>query len=802
MTTPLTIDEAETKPIYHKTNLSSSVTLPCLFASRKRPTMAVHKAWANVTPLRVITRVLATAHDDHLPAIAHKYARLVQGIGPVWTLTASDSRDADQAETAVLVYQFKKQLSNLVHDKSATRNFTAILFIKAVVEAAGLKSIQTELNLWVKGLLNILRVSLNDPYQSNLVSQGLNLYQKSKCESHRNLCVLTLTRIFLLTHESSELIREITTPNLPAFVASCVNLVRAQYPLGVSHDNHDVALFHTVIRSLSELLPSHPTQFRPFTSQLQTLIVEWLAPGGPDARIENSIWPQQVASCARELLVLLPQCAPKNVANGGWSSAVIDVVRSIHLTANQVFRAFEEDWLPSSSLARSLVSATPLLKDDVEDSSQGPFGLQSWSGIDAGLHRLSELLGLLDAFTRIESMHAIVFPINDVLDAVERIMYLTPPPNWKKGRVRTEVDTLETTSLVTYLPVLHIAAINLLSSLMTRFESSVPIVLDNLTAVFQNGNLNQSLRNSCYQIALSLVENVGSALSREDVQALEPIFGACVSDMLSIYKSDDILHGQRTSTFCERLPEILTASILRNIPANNLNNATRNQLEAAAVLTRLDDALLSSALNVPTLVPSSRTSPSVLPFLARLTPTSAHTEALTRPQMPVTNTVDSTGGLLAVDAGYDTLLQNGSHEGADHEIANVEQSAASIREEFEKSFGIVRDSPQKGADTETHVPDVLPATFLRTETSGTSAANHETEPAEAFNPEPTLKDNNGLEWPADPAPAPSHEELSIPGQGILAGDSDESDFEMPTLEVQSDIGMITDEEAETSNVVE
>lgn len=127
--------------------------------------MAVHKAWANVTPLRVITRVLATAHDDHLPAIAHKYAGLVQGIGPVWSLTASDSRDADQAETAVLVHQFKKQLSNLVHDRAATRNFAAILFIKAVVEAAELKSIQTELNLWVKGLLNILRVSFDKPLQ-------------------------------------------------------------------------------------------------------------------------------------------------------------------------------------------------------------------------------------------------------------------------------------------------------------------------------------------------------------------------------------------------------------------------------------------------------------------------------------------------------------------------------------------------------------------------------------------------------------------------------------------------------------
>ena len=529
--------------------------------------------------------------------------------------------------------------------------------------------------------------------------------------------------------------------------------------------------------------------------------MEWLAPGGLDARNEISIWPQQVATSARELLVLLPQCAPKNVANEAWSSAIIDVVRSIHLTANQVFRAFEEDWLPSSSLARSLIAANPLLKDIVEDSSQGPFGLPSWSGIDAGLRRLSELLGLLDAFTRMETMHAVVFPINDVLDAVERIMYLAPPPNWKKGRVRTEVDTSETTTLVTYLPVLHIAAINLLSSLMTRFESSVPIVLDNLTTIFQNGKNNQSLRYCCYQITLDHVENVGCALSKEDVQALEPIFGACVSDMLSIYKSDDILHRQRTFMDRERLPEILTASVLRNIPAGNLNNATRNSFEAAAILTRLDGPLLSSTLNAPSSAASSKTSSSVLPFLARSTPRSAHAEALTRPQMPVTNTVDSTGGILAVDAAYDTLLQNGSHEATAHEPVNVEQSAASVREEFNKSFGIVRDSPEKGADAETRVPDPLPATFIRTETSAMITADNETEPAEAFNPDPKMKDN-GLEWPPDPPPATSHGELSIPGQGTLPGDSDESDFEMPTLEVQSDIGMITDEEGEAGNAVE
>ena len=138
--------------------------------------MAIRKALANVTPLRVITRVLATATDDHLPGIAQKYARRVNDFGPVWDLMASDSKDADQAETAVLVHQFKKQLSNFVQDKSSNKNLTAILFIKSVVEAAGLKSIQSELKPWVAALLNILRVSFNFPQNHVAMNQGLTLY--------------------------------------------------------------------------------------------------------------------------------------------------------------------------------------------------------------------------------------------------------------------------------------------------------------------------------------------------------------------------------------------------------------------------------------------------------------------------------------------------------------------------------------------------------------------------------------------------------------------------------------------------
>ena len=585
-----------------------------------------------------------------------------------------------------------------------------------------------------------------------------------------------------MTQESNELIREITTPNLPVFVGSCAHLARAPDAKGKGHEEADVSLLQTIFQSLTGLLPSHPTLFRPFTREIQTSVVGWLS---IDVNTTDAVLPQEVKDHARELLVFLPQCASKTIAIEAWGKSLNDTIRSLHGTANLVFRSFEEDWVPHGSLARSLISANPTFESPVGDSIRGPFGFPSWSGIDAGLQRLSELLDIISVFICTETIYDVVLSVDDVVDALQRVICLAPPPSWKRGKVRNEVDTSETATLFTYLPTLHAQAIDLLSHMRTRFDSSVPIVLHDITTVFKNDYPNQVLRDSCYRFVLDLLESIGSTLGKENIKTLEPIFEGCVSDILVTYDHENKGASRDTWTEYERTMEALLISILSNVPGHISDRALRNLTESCAILRQQSRAVLSSALNVPASTTAGGTKHSLLPYLARMTPRSSDTEALFRPQMPVSIAAESASDPAAAGPAWPN---EGEESGND--------AATSVQEEFEKRFGIPRALPKAGAETRAPAPQTGPSPPPSAEETGPVAADAGKKEARDPPSAQILDQSSEVAPPSLALPAFPEPELPAIGHSASAADGDDSDSEMPELEVQSEIGMISETESE------
>lgn len=113
----------------------------------------------NVTPLRVINQSLAKAADGHLPSVCLSPAFQTEAFCDVLNPTADlGSKSQEGAERASLVHQFKTQLTALSGNKDPQRRFTAIILIKEIVDAVGLKPVQQEIGLWIRNLLTTVKV--------------------------------------------------------------------------------------------------------------------------------------------------------------------------------------------------------------------------------------------------------------------------------------------------------------------------------------------------------------------------------------------------------------------------------------------------------------------------------------------------------------------------------------------------------------------------------------------------------------------------------------------------------------------
>ncbi len=591
--------------------------------------------------LRVVTNRLNSTPVEELPHIAYFLASSIQDCADTLK-SASEQPAGRNDDVAIQIHKLKARLASLLQDKSAEGRFTAIVLVKATVEAGG-RAVLESCEPWVRGLLAIL--GRPDPVSS------------------KRLCLLTITRIFCLTQQHPTIIREITTPLLPAFMTACIKLGAFQQP-GDDGDRprRPSPYVETVLQCMIQLIPHHPSTFRPFASKLHTTLMKFI--GFQDTT-------EQISHLAQSVLVALHICAPKDTASDGWLRTCQAAISSIHAIADQILRAVIEDWEPSDS-GRRQTSPRKAFDAEPHSADGGPLDLPPWQGLHQGSKMLLTLLHFLGSFLREGTSRSVKVPIGSILDVTSRLLYLRLPTHSKDAqtgiRFNAEVGRDEREELLAILPQIHQSALNLLSCLVEALGLSIlptgHSILDQCIWVFDTEAETPGVRLASYELLDNLLRFLGPSLSRGTVDPLTGIIDYCCRDVASrSMGSDEIARGKdgasaqstangHADSFLQSTskktvepwqPESVTqiaasrllCRIIECVPAQSILHSTRAQIDRTAILTDQKRAMLASVLN-PSLVTTGKTAaPSVMPFLARTSQDELEVEGLLRPRMPV-----------------------------------------------------------------------------------------------------------------------------------------------------------------------
>ncbi|KAH6622190.1 rRNA processing/ribosome biogenesis-domain-containing protein [Boeremia exigua] len=583
----------------------------------------------------------ATAQlPQHVPAIAASLSNCRTILSSTQTSNAKTS-----SEASVAVHKYRTLLSTLLQDRTVQGRWSAIVLIKATIEVGGWETLQKGLP-WVRGLLGIL--AKPDPPTS------------------KKLCIITLTRIFMLTREYPTLIREITTPSLPTLVQS---------GLQIAGSNPSSSLLLTVLECFSELLPRHPTIFRSYLKTLRPLLCRLVAPT-PSTGLSEDQSPTtvttEVSDAARRLLIQLPCCAPKGASSEEWENALRTTIGGVHRVADRVFRAVLEDW---QSTVREAPTNGHALDGEVQDLKDDYLSLPPWSGVFAGSERLVGLLQLVKEYLNSPTANQVTFRVGVIMDMITRMLSLTIPASGSKSfqntvRINNQIGKEERENLWQVLPAIHVATIELLLAMADRLQASTlaidTLVLDQLVWVFGSEKDNAQVRTACYLAIATVLERSGVNLPKPSIDSLIPLMRTCCGDLLpseispNVVKdtpgqakskgssqaqgtanADSFLGSRTASDPIASYPGLKDAAynllpiLLSDIRAQYFSDSLRARLDRTAVLVQHKDAMLASVLNPPPSKKFGKPAASILPLMARSFQGDRDIEGMLRPRLPV-----------------------------------------------------------------------------------------------------------------------------------------------------------------------
>lgn len=175
---------------------------------------------ASSTTLRVINHRLTTIPVNRLPYLVDFLASSLGECGDILSASPHQKNGQSEADNALQVHKLKTRVTSLLLDRTIEGRWSAIILIKALVEA-GQWEILRESEPWVHGLLNILAVS----------------------QSPTGICRISLTRYRVLETRPDilqEAIHYHTEPNIQSHLS---------IPDPSSGDHH------TISSSLHNLIP-------------------------------------------------------------------------------------------------------------------------------------------------------------------------------------------------------------------------------------------------------------------------------------------------------------------------------------------------------------------------------------------------------------------------------------------------------------------------------------------------------------------------------------------------------------------
>lgn len=569
-------------------------------------------------------RISSTAVQD-LPRITPQIT------GLIWNcrdLLSSPTEAKQNTETSIIVHRFRTQLAALLQDRTIQGRWAAVVLVKSTIEAGGIE-VLSKCNSWVKSLLGILK--------------------KPDPSTTRTLTVLTLTRIFMLTWDYSNLVREITTPALTAFVPACLS--------NIENIRCSARELEAVLEAFSILLPHHPTIFRTYEAKLRTFLSNILS--SQSSGLESGQhYTRTCQDAAGQLLAQLHSCAPKQGSGEKWAEVLKAVTTAAHATSDRIFRAVDEDWQSVAGVQRS---SSRSLGADVESESDDATGMKPWRGVYAGGERLISHLKLIHCHMATATSGVVPVRIGDVTDLLTRIFAITQPyaGNQDFIKINNQVSKDEREAMFAMLPDIHIAAMGLCEVIIQRFGSEliawVQWLTEHMSWVLKAERKTSNIRLASYRLLRNAIAILGPAMARADVAELSRILESCCEDVLPLeqgtpstgmqngggIKQQLGLAGSKTiqshptdAIELQKAAIDLLCTVLDRIDAVSLSPKLRAQVDRIAVLSRSESLLFASVMSPHRKQNDPRLQPSLLPILAREFGERAHVEALLRPRMP------------------------------------------------------------------------------------------------------------------------------------------------------------------------
>ncbi|KAG9249093.1 rRNA processing/ribosome biogenesis-domain-containing protein [Calycina marina] len=589
---------------------------------------------------------LASISAEDLPRHVPELLRLVLRCGIA--LSSPAASKSTPSEFTVPVHKLRTQISSLLNGKSPEGRFAAVVLVKGAVEVGEWEVLQTS-EQWVRGLLSIL--------------------VKPDTYATKELCIITLTKIYCMTLQYQTLVREITTPTLPAFITSCLNLLSSK---STTNKLMPSPLTEVVFWSFATLLPRHTTIYRPFASQIRTIARPYLA-----STLSEGFVPSSVQRSARRLAVLLHQTAAKSAGGEEWGKAFRSAVKEAHVTADQVLRAVIETWESTAGY----IPTDPDIGLELSGGGEDVDSLPPWQGVDAGIQRLVGLLGLIEEYFKPETSFPVAIPLAIVVDLIDRMLMVLPSSAKRDSldeavRIRSGIDRKERDGLWSGIPAVYIGALQLLRVVEDRLQASYLTLaqgsVERVAWVFSSGKHDPVFRVEVYQVIAKSLRYIGRSIGKQVCDSLLPIIQACCHDLsvpnqteqrssitaastsdvknangkrpLSHQTADTFLHGSSgppvhvnvvvMSDIGSAASDLLPLC-LSHLPQESISLNTRSLLERTVILSRNKSGMLASILNPWIGKLRRRVAPSLLPYASGAFSDSAEIESLLRPRMPL-----------------------------------------------------------------------------------------------------------------------------------------------------------------------
>ncbi|KAI1812145.1 rRNA processing/ribosome biogenesis-domain-containing protein [Poronia punctata] len=622
--------------------------------------------------LRSLCRRLASTKAEQLPpllpTLLKDVARCQEPLSrPLESKPSESSRDA-----ADLVHKLKTQITSLLKGRTSQGRFVGAALAKAVVESGGWECLRAS-EPWAREMITII--------------------QKKELALVKDICIVAVVKIFSLMHQYPTLVRETVTPNLSAFATACLQILKP--PVSSKVGKAPYTLVETIFEAISTLIVLHPTTLRQSAAKFKSEIRPYLVPTISD----DILVPASLQESSRRLAIRLHMTIAKGGDSTEWTNHVQQLVKTAHSTADQVFRAVQENW-------ESTIGHKPqAINIDIEP--QGGGGDQDhyprWAGIQAGGERIIGLLDFIGDYLRYRTRAAVTIPITALTDITSRISSIKPPsPGREKsdaGQMNPAIGREEKDELWAVFPDIQIAVLRLHLALLQRLDKSyiplAPGTLDQTLRIFQSLYRLPAARTTAFSLINEILQLCGPTLPKFMVEGLSLVIKCCCRDLLAaaghmqkpktqtsssssssdktnkktisqdadaylrgtIKAQDDIMTVSLDANHLQAANSLLTA-LFNYLPQQYIPSSLRTQMLRTAILCRNRDAQVASILHPARDRSSGRTPQVILPYLTRQFPRDESVEVLRFNFRPGVTGMNSE----FIGAGEESLMEEDENE--------------------------------------------------------------------------------------------------------------------------------------------